>query len=117
MADAVNRDWRRRRANNTVNLSHTTHGVEGFDQLVALVTELTAHVNALKLRDVEREIGWMYETLHSDGKTKGRIEFTVWSEIFTCPECAGEVNFIAEALDDDNRTLDSFSHGPLQIIR
>ncbi|TQF34177.1 DNA methyltransferase [Bradyrhizobium sp. UNPA324] len=60
------------------------------------------------LRDVEREIGWMYETLHSDGKTKGRIEFTVWSEIFTCPECAGEVNFINEALDDDNRTRDSF---------
>lgn len=60
------------------------------------------------LRDVEREIGWMYETLHSDGKTKGRIEFTVWSEIFTCPECAGEVNFINEALDGDNRTRDSF---------
>ena len=60
------------------------------------------------LRDVERDIGWMYETLHSDGKTKGRIEFTVWSEIFTCPECAGEVNFIDEALDDDNRTRDSF---------
>lgn len=60
------------------------------------------------LRDVEREIGWMYETLHTDGKTKGRIEFTVWSEIFTCPECAGEVNFIDEALDDDNRTRDSF---------
>jgi hypothetical protein len=60
------------------------------------------------LRDVEHQIGWMYETLHSDGKTKGRIEFTVWSEIFTCPECAGEVNFIEEALDDDNRTRDSF---------
>ena len=60
------------------------------------------------LRDVEREIGWMYETLHSDGKTKGRIEFTVWSEIFTCPECAGEVNFIDEALDGDNRTRDAF---------
>jgi 16S rRNA G966 N2-methylase RsmD len=60
------------------------------------------------LNDVERDIGWMYETLHSDGKTKGRIEFTVWSEIFTCPECAGEVNFIDEALDDDNRTRDSF---------
>ena len=53
------------------------------------------------LLDVEREIGWMYETLHSDGKTKGRIEFTVWSEIFTCPECAGEVNFVAEALDEN----------------
>ena len=57
------------------------------------------------LRDVEREIGWMYETLHSDGKTKGRIEFTVWSEIFTCPECAGEVNFIDEALDDDTKRV------------
>lgn len=60
------------------------------------------------LRDVEREIGWMYETLHSDGKTKGRIEFTVWSEIFTCPECAGEVNFIDEALDEDKRIRDAF---------
>lgn len=61
------------------------------------------------LRDVEREIGWMYETLHTDGKAKGRIEFTVWSEIFTCPECAGEVNFIAEALDDaTKRVRDDF---------
>lgn len=60
------------------------------------------------LRDVEREIGWMYETLHSDGKTKGRIEFTVWSEIFSCPECAGEVNFIDEALDEDKRVRNAF---------
>ncbi|MGO8024866.1 DNA methyltransferase [Rhizobium leguminosarum] len=57
------------------------------------------------LRDVEREIGWMYETLHTDGKTKARIEFTVWSEIFTCPECAGEINFIAEALDDSTKRV------------
>ena len=42
------------------------------------------------LDGVEEEIGWMYETLHSDGKTKGRINYTVWSEVFTCPECAGE---------------------------
>lgn len=57
------------------------------------------------LRDVEREIGWMYETLHSDGKTKGRIEFTVWSQIYSCPECAGEVNFTDEALDDDTKRV------------
>ncbi|SEQ97305.1 DNA methyltransferase [Thalassovita taeanensis] len=60
------------------------------------------------LLDVEREIGWMYETLHSDGKTKGRIEFTVWSEIFTCPECAGEVNFVAEALDENKSVRSVF---------
>lgn len=57
------------------------------------------------LREVDREIGWMYETLHSDGKTKGRIEFTVWSEIFTCPECAGEVNFTDEALDEQTKRV------------
>ena len=62
------------------------------------------------LADVERELGWMYETLHSDGKTKGKIEYTVWSEIFTCPECAGEINFIEEALDKaTKRVKDSFS--------
>ena len=57
------------------------------------------------LRDVEREIGWMYETLHSDGKTKGRIEFTVWTQLYSCPECAGEVNFTDEALDEDTKRV------------
>jgi len=57
------------------------------------------------LQDVEQEVGWMYETSHTDGKTKGRVEFTVWSEVFTCPHCAGEVNFIDEALDEDSRRV------------
>ena len=61
------------------------------------------------LNEVEQELGWMYETLHKDGKTKGRIEYTVWSQIYSCPECAGEVNFIDEALDDESkRVRDSF---------
>ncbi|MCJ7874739.1 DNA methyltransferase [Phaeobacter sp. J2-8] len=61
------------------------------------------------LAEVEREIGWMYETLHTDGKTKGRIEFTVWSQLYSCPECSGEINFTEEALDEDTkRVKDSF---------
>ena len=48
---------------------------------------------------VEEDLGWMYETLHSDGKTTGRIDYTVWSEVFSCPECAAEVVFVEEALD------------------
>lgn len=40
---------------------------------------------------------------------RGRIEYTVWSEIFTCPECAGEINFLDEALDSDSkRVKDTF---------
>lgn len=55
------------------------------------------------LSELEDELGWMYECIHTDGKTKGRINFTVWSEVFSCPQCAGEVNFLAEALDEDTK--------------
>ena len=57
------------------------------------------------LKELEQDIGWMYETLHSDGKTKGRIEYTVWSEVFSCPECAGTVNFLDEALEDESKRV------------
>ncbi len=57
------------------------------------------------LDEVDAELGWMYETLHTDGKTKGRINYTVWSEIFTCPECAAEVNFVKEALDEETKRV------------
>ena len=60
------------------------------------------------LRDLEREIGWMYETQHSNGKTKGKIEYTVWSEVFSCPECTGEINFIDEALDEEKSVRAEF---------
>ena len=55
------------------------------------------------LKEVEAEIGWMYETLHTDGKTNGRINYTVWSEVFSCPECAEEVVFLDEALDVETK--------------
>lgn len=57
------------------------------------------------LKEVEREIGWMYETIHTDGKTRGLIEYTVWSQIYTCPECTGEVNFLDEALDEESKRV------------
>ncbi|MEI7952735.1 MAG: DNA methyltransferase, partial [Synechococcaceae cyanobacterium ELA182] len=55
------------------------------------------------LDEVDNELGWMYEALHTDGKRVGRINYTVWSEVFTCPECAGEVNFINEALNAETK--------------
>lgn len=59
--------------------------------------------------EVEDEVGWMYETLHTDGTTNGRINYTVWSEVFSCPECAGEVTFVEEALDEETKkTLKEF---------
>ena len=67
--------------------------------------EAFARAGKQLLDELEAEIGWMYETRHTDGKTRGRIEYTVWSEVFTCPECAGEVNFLDEALDEESRRV------------
>lgn len=57
------------------------------------------------LEEVESEFGWMYETRHIDGVTKGRIGYTVWSEIFACPECSIEINYLKEALDENTKKL------------
>jgi len=65
------------------------------------------------LEEVEKECGWMYETNHLvDGKVqfkadldgtrnpvKGRINYTVWSDVFVCPHCSGEI-VIWEAVMD-----------------
>ncbi|MGI9281045.1 MAG: DNA methyltransferase, partial [Endozoicomonas sp.] len=53
------------------------------------------------LEEAERECGWMYETLHSDGVTSGRINYTVWSDVFICSECTGEVVFWETAVNKD----------------
>jgi DNA modification methylase/predicted RNA-binding Zn-ribbon protein involved in translation (DUF1610 family) len=61
------------------------------------------------LKEVEEECGWMYETLHTDGKTKGKINYTVWSDVFICPECTREVVFWDAAVDHAaGKVLDEF---------
>lgn len=57
------------------------------------------------LAEVEREIGWMYETFHSDGKRKARIDYTVWSETFGCQSCGGEVVFNSAAMKDESQKV------------
>ncbi|GAH69553.1 unnamed protein product, partial [marine sediment metagenome] len=40
-----------------------------------------------------------YETLHTDGKIKGKINYTVWSDVFICPFCGNEIVFYEAAVD------------------
>ncbi len=64
------------------------------------VDDLTFEMETQRiLEEVADECNWMYETLHKDGKTKGKINYTVWSDIFVCPECAGEIVFWEAAVD------------------
>lgn len=52
------------------------------------------------LAEVEAECGWMYETKHRDG-SKGRINYTVWSDVFVCPSCGHEIVFWDAAVDKE----------------
>jgi hypothetical protein len=51
------------------------------------------------------EYGWMYKT--RDPKTGAicSIDFTIWSEVFSCPHCAGELEFWDLAWDEESGTL------------
>ena len=57
------------------------------------------------LKEVEAECGWMYETLHTDGKTKGKINYTVWSDVFVCPDCTRDVVFWEAAVDKEEKSV------------
>jgi DNA modification methylase len=52
------------------------------------------------LAKVEADCGWMYVTTHTDG-SKGCINYTVWSDVFVCPECASELIFWDVAVDKE----------------
>ncbi len=56
------------------------------------------------LKSIESDVGWMYETRHTDGR-KGVINYTVWSEVFSCPQCSGDVTFVEEALDKETKRV------------
>ncbi len=72
-------------------------------------TSTFARESTRVLLEIGTELGWMYETRHTDGRP-GRIEFTVWSEVFSCPSCAGEIVFSEEALDTVSKKVrDTFS--------
>ncbi|WKL68396.1 DNA methyltransferase [Pseudomonas qingdaonensis] len=73
---------------------------------------------------LQKNYGWMYQTLHqptdhqldsalqlvehnslpdlSGAGLCARINYTVWSDVFSCPECAHEIVFFDVALDHEN---------------
>jgi hypothetical protein len=61
---------------------------------------------AKKLLDkFNREYGWMYETRDPKTDATCPIDFTIWSEVFSCPHCAGELEFWNLAWDEESGTL------------
>lgn len=61
---------------------------------------------AKKLLDkFNREYGWMYDTRDPKTGATCPIDFTIWSEVFSCPHCAGELEFWNLAWDEKSGTL------------
>jgi DNA modification methylase len=61
------------------------------------------------LNELERSHGWMYQTKHTDGRI-GKINFTIWSDVFICGSCSSEIIFWDSAIDKDKAmVLDEFS--------
>ena len=59
------------------------------------------------LDQVEEELGWMYET-DVNGK-KAKVNYTIWSDVFTCPSCGKEIVLWDESVDlDDELIKDKF---------
>lgn len=57
------------------------------------------------LQKFNREYGWMYQTTDPKSGEVCDIDFTIWSEVFSCPHCAGELEFWTLAYDTLSGTI------------
>lgn len=83
----------------------------GYNYNNPIGTELFFSEAQRILSELEHDLGWMYQTRHTNGKV-GKINFTVWSEVYSCPICGNEIVFIEEALDEDTKRVKVFFHCP-----
>jgi len=52
---------------------------------------------------VEKEFGWMYTT-EINGRP-AKINYVIWSDIYTCPSCGKDVNLWDAAVSEDTKTI------------
>lgn len=57
------------------------------------------------LKKFNREYGWMYQTMDPKSGDVCDIDFTIWSEVFSCPDCAGELEFWTLAYNISSGTI------------
>lgn len=63
------------------------------------------------LKKVDEELGWMYNTM-VDGKS-AVVNYTVWSDVYTCPSCASEIVSWQEAVNLQKETIADSFHCPV----
>jgi hypothetical protein len=61
--------------------------------------------NAILQQFTER-YGWMYRTVDEESGDVCEVEYTIWSDVFSCPECSGELEFWAIAYNSNTGAID-----------
>lgn len=68
------------------------------------------------LAQMENNCDWMYETVNGNGQ-KAIINYTVWSDVFLCPNCGHDVVFFDRAIDKaSGRVRDAFSCANCEML-
>ena len=65
----------------------------------------------LLIEQLKATLGWMFKTKHTNGE-EADINYVLWSDVFICPNCGGEIVFWNDAVDVENgKILDIFQCG------
>ena len=51
------------------------------------------------LSDFQRECGWMFKTIDPDTNQEVLVDYYVWSDVFSCPDCGYEIVFWEQGVD------------------
>ncbi|MBR3317260.1 MAG: hypothetical protein IKG21_05520 [Atopobiaceae bacterium] len=53
------------------------------------------------LHTLHSECDWMYKTVAPGSNAHGRISYTIWSEMYVCPNCSEEFSYWEAAVQDE----------------
>lgn len=83
---------------------YATLNTEGMDISQETIEELSERVRQAKSADEVKRI------VEENSKLMGEIKYTVWSDVFVCPNCSKEIVFWQAAFDEEtNKVNDTFS--------
>jgi len=57
------------------------------------------------LKMADKKLKPFFTTIHPQNGSECEIEYVVWSEVFLCPHCTGELNFFECAIDKDTKKV------------
>ena len=95
--------WGKRHAICTDLSPYATMICYNYNTPVDLI-EFNKEINSI-LKELEDEYGWMYRSKTPSGRD-AEVNFTVWSDVFVCPNCGKEIVYWNAALNHEKKCLE-----------